>query len=121
VRLVALVLAGAALAPAATLASSTATPALRVVDRSPLTIYGTGFKPRERIVVAALEGPGLDSRATARVKILAGKRGRFRAQLQATFDPCTGPAFIRATGLKGSIVVLKLALRECPGPVELEP
>jgi hypothetical protein len=121
VRLVALALIGAALAPAATSASSEAGPALRVVDRSPLTVFGTGFKPRERVVVTTPGGPALDGGTTARVKVVAGAKGRFRARLQTTFDPCTGPAFIRAAGIKGSLVVLKLSLRECPGPVEPEP
>jgi hypothetical protein len=117
VRLVALaVLIGVAIAPAASIASPQAPPALRVVDRSPLTVLGTGFKPRERVVVSTMK-----SENPARVKVVASRKGRFRARLQVTFDPCTGPAFIRATGIKGSIVVLKLGLRECPGPVEVDP
>ena len=43
--------------------------------------------------------------------------GRFRVELEIGYDPCTGPAVIRAAGIKGSLVVLKLSLRECPGPV----
>lgn len=54
----------------------------------------------------------------ARVKVTASRAGRFRVELEITYDPCTGPAIIRAAGIKGSLVVLKLSLRECPSPVE---
>ena len=106
----------ASLAPAATTAAPAKAPAaLRVVDRSPLTVLGTGFRPRERVVVTALEGL-----TPARTKVIASRAGRFRAKLNIVFDPCTGPAAIRAAGVKGSLVLLKLSLRECPSPV-LEP
>ena len=105
----------AVVAPAATSACLTPGPALRIVDRNPLTVLGAGFKPRERVVVTALEGL-----TPARTKVIASRAGRFRAKLNIVFDPCTGPAAIRAAGVKGSLVLLKLSLRECPSPV-IEP
>jgi hypothetical protein len=86
-----------------------------MVDRDPLTVVGTGFKPRERVVVAA-RGDVAPARALA----IASRAGRFRARLGIAFDPCTGPEVIRAAGVKGSVALLKLSLRECPSPV-LEP
>ena len=79
-------------------------------------MLGTGFKPRERVVVTALD----EGAPIARAKVLASRTGRFRTKLNTTFDPCTGPAFIRADGIKGSLALLKLSLRECPGPVDVE-
>jgi hypothetical protein len=103
------------LSPAAALPASAKAPALRMVDRSPLTVLGTGFKPRERVVVTALGGD-----VPARKKVIASRAGRFRAKLNIAFDPCTGPGTIRAAGVKGSVALLKLSLRECPSPV-IEP
>ena len=114
-RLVALIVVLAALVPATASALVTPGPALRMVDRSPLTVLGSGFKPRERVVVTALGGA-----VPARARVIASRAGRFRATLNIAFDPCTGPEVIRAAGVKGSIVRLKLSLRECPSPV-IEP
>lgn len=90
----------------------TSVPALRLVDLEPLTVLGTGFKPRERVVVTAR-----GDMEPARVRVFASRAGRFRAQLGIAFDPCTGPEIIRAAGVKGSVALLKLSLRECPGLV----
>ncbi len=113
VTLIAVVLAVAA-APA-TSAGVRPGPTLRMVDPDPLTVLGTGFKPRERVVVTAR-----GDMEPVRVLLIASRVGRFRATLNTAFDPCTGPAVIRAAGVKGSIAALKLSLRECPGIV-LEP
>jgi hypothetical protein len=115
VRLLAFIAVVAALAPGVTSASLTKAPAIRIVDRIPLTVLGTGFRPRERVVVTAL-----GDAAPARVRVIASRAGRFRAKLNIAFDPCTGPEVIRAAGVKGSVAQLKLSLRECPSPV-LEP
>jgi hypothetical protein len=115
VRLLAFIAVVAALAPGVTSASLTKAPAIRIVDRIPLTVLGTGFRPRERVVVTAL-----GDAAPARIRVIASRAGRFRAKLNIAFDPCTGPEVIRAAGVKGSVAQLKLSLRECPSPV-LEP
>jgi hypothetical protein len=105
----------AVVAPAATSACLKPAATLRVVDRSPLTVLGAGFKARERVVVTALGGE-----VPARVMVTATRTGRFRATLDLALDPCTGPEIIRAAGAKGSWAQLRFILRECPSPV-IEP
>jgi hypothetical protein len=96
-------------------ASRSGTPALTVVERSPVVIRGVGFGRRERVVVtvsAALQ------RATKRT--VATSQGRFVIRFDGMrLSPCTGASIV-ATGARGHWVRLKFGLRECPGPA-LEP
>jgi hypothetical protein len=115
VRLVAIVALATAVVAATVAQAHPSAPALRMVDRDPLTVLGTGFKPRERVVVIAR-----GDMEPARVRVVASRLGRFRAQLRVAFDPCSGPEVIRAAGVKGSVALLKLSLRECP-VVVIEP
>jgi len=115
VRLVALLVVVTAAVAAAAVQARPPASALRIVDRDPLTVVGTGFKPYERVVVTAR-----GDMEPARVRVFAGRLGRFRAHFEIAFDPCTGPEIIRAAGVNGSVAQIKLLLRECPSIV-LEP
>ena len=86
-------------------------PALRLVDRDPIVVRGTSFKPRERIVVTLTIGES-DSR---RVRI-ATPQGAFTARFDGIhLAPCSG-ATLGATGGRSEVVRLKIGLRECPAP-----
>jgi len=83
-------------------------PALRLVDRQPLVVRGTGFRPSERVrVTVAADGDG----ATRRLR--AGARGGF----SANFTPMTlhrcDALFASAVGDSGSRAKLK-AQPQCP-------
>ncbi len=101
-----------ALAVAASAAAETAAkPAIAVVDRQPVVIRGTGFGPRERVLVTVSSGL---LRATQRT--LATYRGSFVVAFSGFRLPCGGGAVV-AIGARGHVAQLKLGLRECPGPI----
>jgi hypothetical protein len=83
-------------------------PALRVADRQPLVVRGTGFRPNERVrVTVSADG---DS-ATRRLR--ASRRGVFSANFApVALHPCDG-LFASATGASGSRAKLK-AQPQCP-------
>jgi hypothetical protein len=83
-------------------------PALRIADRQPLVLRGTGFKPSERVrVTVSADG---DS-ATRRLR--AGARGVFSATFERmALHPCDG-LFASAVGASGSRAKLK-AEPQCP-------
>lgn len=83
-------------------------PALRLVDRQPLVLRGTGFKPSERVsVTVSADG---DS-ATRRLR--ASVRGVFSASFaRMALHPCDG-LFASAVGASGSRAKLK-AQPQCP-------
>jgi hypothetical protein len=108
--LLALVASGAAGTHVA--AAREANPSLALVDRAPVTVRGTGFAPRQRVVLRASTGG-----ETARQALRTGARGGFVLRLQALrFDPCTGLT-LHAFGAAGTeLARLKISLRECPAP-----
>ena len=109
------VVSAVALACAAVGTARTATPALSVSDRSPLTTRGTGFLPRERVVVTASVN-GVRSRRIA----VTSRAGVFAVRFDGIrLDACTG-AMLVATGARGDYVRMKIALRQCPAP-DLDP
>jgi hypothetical protein len=67
-------------------------------------VHGTGFKPRERVVVHA---------GTAAVAVRATSLGRFVATV--SFDRCSGGR-IFAVGASGDRAVLRLPPTGCPPP-----
>jgi hypothetical protein len=100
----ALVLAfGAAPADASTRARVT------VVDTTPFTVRGTGFKQAERVALLV----AVKSRWQR--TIVATSTGSFVARFTGpTIGGCTA-YFVRARGNRGSVAVLKV-VPECPSP-----
>jgi len=90
-----------------------ATATLRLIDRDPIVVRATGFKPLERVRVTAYtrKGPFVHrTRATA--------AGRFVVRFRAlSVESCEAAiALIRATGSRGSVATLRFRLRECAAP-----
>jgi hypothetical protein len=93
-------------------ASEPAKPTISVVDRTPIVLRGAGFGARERVLVI-LRAELL--RATQRATATTG--GRFLVRFDGIrLTPCTGASIV-ALGARGHSAQLKLALRECPGPI----
>jgi uncharacterized protein Veg len=78
-------------AASATPAGTTGRAALEIVQTSPLTVAGRGFKAKERVRVTANGG---------RKSVTAGRRGRFEVAFP-TANTCNG-VFVVAVGSKGS-------------------
>ena len=93
-------------------ASAATAPKLSVTDRSPFTIRGTGFAPREnvRVVVSA-------SGDTATKWAMTGPGGGLAMQFPAVkLGHC--PAYVvRAFGAKGARATLRF-MPECPQPFD---
>lgn len=102
-----ILLALAVLAPVAA-ARSTSHPALRIADRQPLAVVGTGFRASERVRVTVVTS----SRAVRTV--VASRAGVFRVTFAAgeERDRCSG-LFVRAVGARGSLAVAKLPQPMC--------
>jgi hypothetical protein len=79
--------------PAASANQATATgrAVVEIVQTSPLTVAGRGFKPKERVRVTA---------NGRRKVVVAGRRGRFELAFPAA-NTCNG-VFVAAVGSKGS-------------------
>jgi hypothetical protein len=77
-------------------ASSTATPALRVLTREPLAVRGTGFRPAEKVRVTALGSIKRLVRQTT-----ADERGAFKASFRLGADR-TSHLVVAAVGSHGS-------------------
>ena len=102
-------IAGGAVAYAASPQASQASPALRLVDRAPVTFRGTSFKPRERVRVIVVAASG-----TATRLVRASSSGGFTVVYRdLRFDPCLEA---RAVGQGGSRAWFKLPERFCPIP-----
>ena len=99
---------GSALVFAAAAASKAPPPQLRVTDRSPVTVVGSNFRPRERIVVRV----GQES-ALRRV-VRASASGAFVVRFAFSSDPCSGGLFVTASGTASETASLKLNGRMCP-------
>lgn len=80
------------------------------MDTDPVALRGTGFKPRERVLVSVYAGV----RATKRVT--AGARGRFVVRFP-DLDPslCVGFSAV-AVGSNGSQASFKRSPGMCPAP-----
>jgi hypothetical protein len=92
--------------------SAATTPKLSVTDRSPFTIKGVGFAPREhiRIVVNAADG-------TTTKWGNAGSGGGIAMQLPGVKLGRCSAYVVRAFGAKGSRAVLRF-MPECPQPFD---
>jgi hypothetical protein len=93
-------------------AHESAQPSLSVIDRTPIVLRGAGFGARERVLVI-VRAEFL--RATQRATATTG--GRFLVRFDGIrLTPCTGASIV-ALGARGHSAQLRLALRECPGPI----
>jgi hypothetical protein len=83
-------------------------PAMSIVDRTPLTLRGTGFGAGERVRVL-VRSPG-----SAQKRVTASRRGLFVAAFSKTsYNRCSGlTAF--AIGSRGSRARLLLPAPACP-------
>jgi hypothetical protein len=106
VSVLAAALLGSGLASAA--AAAKTPPLLRVAARSPVTVVGSNFRPRERVVVRV----GTES-ALRRV-VRATKSGTFVVRFAISSDPCSGGLFVTASGPASETASLKLNARMCP-------
>jgi hypothetical protein len=88
---IALVVALALLAPA----QAPAKAALRVVDKQPLVVRGTGFRPGERVLVLAA------ARRSGSERVFATAGGVFTARFEFGVPRCTR-IWIRAIGSRGT-------------------
>lgn len=92
-----------ALALGASWAAGTGTPVLRLVDRSPLTVAGTSFEPREQVQLTVF----VDDETTSR-SVRAGSRGGFSVRFSALSVGRCDELRIVARGATGNRAVLKL-------------
>lgn len=97
-----LVILAAALVAAAP-AAGTAHPSLSLVRAQPLTVRGTGFLARERVVVRT---------GQVRLAVRTSTAGRFVAAFETT-DRCSAVRVV-AVGASGDQAVLRLPPIECP-------
>lgn len=102
---------GAVLASSLALAAPTAPPRIVVTTTHPVAVYGTHFRPLERVRVVVTTGAGNGSRS-----VLANRAGSFRVRF-GTLEVSACPWYrARAVGNHGSRAAARL-LPECPnGP-----
>jgi hypothetical protein len=100
-----------ALAVAAGAAAKAPPPQLRVTAQSPVTVVGTHFRPRERVVVRVGETAAL------RRVVRATASGGFVVRFAISSDPCNGGLVVTARGAATEAVTAKLNGRTCaPAP-----
>jgi len=85
---------------------------LTVTNNDPLAAKGTGFAARERLRLTASAGG-----ATWRRIVVTSGSGGFSVTFgtAASYDPCTGPLVVTASGPQDHVTV-KRPPRECPPP-----
>jgi hypothetical protein len=101
----------ALIAPLAGAASDSAQPRLRVLDKAPLVLRGTGFAAAERVKVAVVTRDGEVIRRTR-----ASRLGIFVVRFDTFVDACFGARQANAEGRRGSkasIVLERPLQREC--------
>ena len=107
-RIFAALLAALAVAASATAAGG---PRVRLVDESPATVAGVGFRAAERVQVSVVAGD-----VSLRKTVAATGEGRFTARWQRSLPDGCHAIFVSAIGSRGSRAVLKVAPTECPPP-----
>ena len=93
-------------------AATQAQPRLRISDRSPLVVRGSGFAPGERVRVT-VSGPRRLTKTVTAVRtgaILA------RWALPAGDKESCAALAVRAVGTRGSVAAVKVPGIECPQP-----
>jgi hypothetical protein len=101
----------AAAASAAAVQAAATRPTLRLVEKAPLTLRGSGFQAGERVrVTVAVDGP----RRTRSTR--ASRTGAFTVELPAivVYDPCLSSLVATAVGARGDSATLKYPQRACP-------
>ncbi len=78
-------------------------PSLRLIDRSPLIVQGLHFKTGERVRIEVLSEQGEAQRVTAT------RYGSFTTRFDEVRVGRCDALWVRATGSKGSVAVLKTA------------
>jgi hypothetical protein len=104
----------AVVAPLSPAASSSPQPTLRVLDKAPLVLRGTGFKRAERVKVSVVTAPVVLIRTT-----LASRSGTFVIRFDTIVDACHGARAATAIGMRGSKAAIVLARpldRYCVAP-----
>jgi hypothetical protein len=84
-------------APLAPAASTSAKPALGVLDKAPLVLKGTGFKRAEWVKVSVATEPAELSQWKR-----ASRFGSFVVRFDTVVDACYGARFATAIGKRGS-------------------
>jgi hypothetical protein len=82
-------------------------PVLKLADRQPLTIWGRGFKPDERIRVV------VKATVTKAKTVRATPTGSFKVRFAGLSMPRCGGVFATARGRAGSFARLKIPLPAC--------
>lgn len=100
------------LAATSSAVAATRPPAALRLTLEPLSVRGSHFAPRERLLVRARAG----ERSATRT-VITTRTGTFLLSLGfvAPWDPCLGPLTITAVGPQDR-VTLKRPSRECPPP-----
>jgi hypothetical protein len=99
-------------AVAATAASASVRPSLRLLASNPVVVAGRGFEPLEHVIVKVRTDDALLLR-----RVRATRAGRFRLVFATLLrDPCASSLSVLAVGRGGSRAVLRLGLRACPFP-----
>jgi hypothetical protein len=107
-------LAVALVAPLSPAASSSPQPTLRMLDKAPLRLKGTGFKRAERVKVSVVTEPVKLIRTTR-----ASRSGTFVVRFDTIVDACHGARAATAIGMRGSKATIVLARpldRYCVAP-----
>ena len=104
-----MILAAMVTVPTSAVADAAQPAALRIVCARPLTLQGTGFYARERVLVTVHMGSG---RWTERTR--AGSHGTFTAGFGSLrLRYCSVPLTITARGARGDVARAPLPPREC--------
>jgi len=90
-------------APLAHATSDPTEPALQVLDKAPLVLWGTGFAPAERVKVTVVTPHSELVRRTR-----ASRFGRFVVRFETVVDACYGARRATAAGRRGSRVSIVL-------------
>jgi hypothetical protein len=115
-RFAAFLAVSAVLLPAGALASSTRKAHIAVRSTSPVSIQGTGFKARERVVVTVM------AKSTRTKAVRATTGGAFAVTFPSVSIGYCQEYAIRAKGNRGSTAIIRV-IPECPsqGPAALVP
>ena len=109
-----LTLLGVSIAPLAQATPDSTGPALQVLDKAPLVLRDTGFKPTDRVSVSVVTESGQLVRVTR-----ASRFGTFVVRFDTVVDACHGARAATAIGRRGSRAAIVLARpldRYCVAP-----
>src|SRR3954447_26656754 len=88
---------------------ASARPLLRIVRATPFVVQGLGFKPGERVTLKGMANITPVSRL-----LRSTATGTFTVSLgDVHYAGCSAGAFLKATGSRGSVAVLRIPARMC--------